>query len=449
MGRESVVVVPDIGDFKDVEIIEILVNPGDTVKAEDSLISLESDKAAMEIPSSMGGTVKELKVKLGDRVSQGSPILTLIVDDAAAEPVPAAASAAQGAPPEAREPQAVAVSAPVPSPTSAPEDVVETPAAPAATAAAPAVDRAEPSSGHGVPPHASPSVRRFARELGADLSRISGTGTKGRILKEDVQAFVKARLQQPERASSVAFGLPEAVEIDYSQFGAIERQPLSRINKLSAAALHRAWITIPHVTQHDEADITDLEAFRVALKPEAERKQIKLTLLPLVMKAVVAALKTFPKFNASLAANGEELILKRYYHLGFAVDTPDGLVVPVLRDADQKSVFEIAAELGEVGSRARGRKLRNPDLQGGTFTISSLGGIGGTAFTPIVNAPEVAILGVSRAQTKPVYREGAWQPRLMLPLSLSYDHRVIDGAEAARFTAYLVQLLTDIRRVLL
>ncbi len=439
MGRESVVVVPDIGDFKDVEIIEILVNPGDTIKAEDSLISLESDKAAMEIPSSMGGTVKELKVKLGDRVSQGTPILTLIVDDAAAEAP--AANEEPAPPPVATHTETPSVAESPPS--SVPEPVTVTvPSVPAPAAA-------EPSAAAGVPPHASPSVRRFARELGADLARITGSGAKGRILKEDVQSYVKARLQQPERAPTALFGLPEPVEIDFSQFGEVERQPLSRINKLSSAALHRAWITIPHVTQHDEADITELEAFRVSLKSEAERRDVKLTPLPLVMKAVVAALKAFPKFNASLAANGEELILKRYYHIGFAVDTPDGLVVPVLRDADRKSVFEIAAELGELGVKARGRKLRNPDLQGGTFTISSLGGIGGTAFTPIVNAPEVAILGVSRAQTKPVYRDGQFVPRLMLPLSLSYDHRVIDGAEAARFTAHIVQLLTDLRRILL
>lgn len=442
MGRESVVVVPDIGDFKDVEVIEILVNPGDTVKAEDSLISLESDKAAMEIPSSLGGTVKELKVKLGDRVSQGTPILTLVVDEAGAE------AAAKSAPPVATPDAAAPVTPAEPVRTESAEPPSQPPAA-AAVVAAPLAEIGEPVPAPGVPPHASPSVRRFARELGADLTRITGTGIKGRILKEDVQAYVKARLQQPERAPAALFGLPEPIEIDFAQFGPVERQPLSRINKLSAAALHRAWITIPHVTQHDEADITELEAFRVSLKPEAERRELKLTLLPLVMKAVVAALRAFPKFNASLAANGEELILKQYYHLGYAVDTPDGLVVPVLRDVDRKSVFEIAAELSEVSSRARARKLRNPDLQGGTFTISSLGGIGGTAFTPIVNAPEVAILGISRAQTKPVYRDGEWQPRLMLPLSLSYDHRVIDGAEAARFTAHIVLLLTDLRRALL
>lgn len=436
MGREAVVSVPDIGDYKNVEIIEVLVKTGDAVKVDDSLIALESDKAAMEVPSPLGGTVKEVKVQLGDRVSQGSPILTLVVDDggeaARSEPIAAAPAA----------PVAVAP------PPAAPEPARP---APAPIAAAPAVQAALPvdASGDRVPPHASPSVRKFARELGADLALIVGTGLKGRILKQDIQDYVKQRLQQPERTAATGFALPEPIELDFSQFGPIDRKPLSRIKKLSAANLHRAWVGIPHVTHQDEADITDLEAFRVSLKQEAERREVKLTLLPFIMKAVVAALKAFPNFNASLAANSEELILKQYYHLGFAVDTPDGLVVPVLRDADRKNVYEIAAELAETGVRARNRKLRNTDLQGGTFTISSLGGIGGTSFTPIVNAPEVAILGVCKAQLKPVYQSGQWVPRLMLPLSLSYDHRVIDGAEAARFTATLAQLLADLRRVLL
>ncbi len=447
MGREAVVSVPDIGDYKNVEIIEVLVKTGDAVKADDSLIALESDKAAMEVPSPFGGTVKEVKVQLGDRVSQGSPILTLVVEEgdaptAASEPAPTAA--APSVPEKAPEPPAVAAapaSPPQPAPVAAPQ-----PVQPAATAP-PAPAAGIPSEG--APPHASPSVRKFARELGADLAQIRGTGIKGRILKEDVQNFIKQRLQQPERAAASGFSLPEPIEIDFSQFGPVDRKPMSRIKKLSAANLHRAWVGIPHVTHQDEADITELEAFRVSLKQEAERREVKLTLLPFIMKAVIATLKAFPNFNASLAANGEELILKQYYHLGFAVDTPDGLVVPVLRDADRKSVYEIAGELAEVGTRARGRKLRNPDLQGGTFTISSLGGIGGTSFTPIVNAPEVAILGVCKAQLKPVYQNGQWVPRLMLPLSLSYDHRVIDGAEAARFTATLAQLLGDLRRVLL
>jgi pyruvate dehydrogenase E2 component (dihydrolipoamide acetyltransferase) len=441
MSREAVVSVPDIGDFKDVEIIEILVKPGDLIKPEDSLISLESDKAAMEVPSPLGGTIKDLKVKLGDRVSKGSPILTLIADEATA--APAAAPPPQPAsPPPVAAPVSLSLVAAAPvAPVAAPVIQESAPAQPAP------VESAELASG--VAPHASPSVRKFARELGVDLGRVKGAGPKGRILKDDVQSYVKSRLQQPERAASPLFGLPEPVEIDFSQFGAVDRQPLSRIKKLSAANLHRAWVSIPHVTNHEEADITDLEAFRVGLKAEGERRGVKLTLLPLIMKAVVNALKAYPSFNASLSASGEELILKRYYHIGFAVDTPDGLVVPVLRNADQKGVFEIAAELAEVGTRARGKKLKGSDLQGGTFTISSLGGIGGTGFTPIVNAPQVAILGVSRSQLKPVYEGGQWVARLMLPLSLSYDHRVIDGAEAARFSALLAQTLTDLRRVLL
>jgi len=444
MGREAVVSVPDIGDYKNVEIIEVLVKTGDAVKADDSLIALESDKAAMEVPSPFGGTVKEVKVQLGDRVSQGSPILTLVVEEggtptAASEPAPAAATPPEPAP--TPEPPAAAT-APPPAPAATPQ-----PAQVGAAVAPPAPATTPP--GEGAPPHASPSVRKFARELGADLAQIRGTGVKGRILKEDVQNFIKQRLQQPERTAASGFLLPEPVEIDFSQFGPVDRKPMSRIKKLSAANLHRAWVGIPHVTHQDEADITDLEAFRVSLKQEAERREVKLTLLPFIMKAVIATLKAFPNFNASLAANGEELILKQYYHLGFAVDTPDGLVVPVLRDADRKSVYEIAAELAELGVRARNRKLRNTDLQGGTFTISSLGGIGGTSFTPIVNAPEVSILGVCKSQIKPVYQSGQWVPRLMLPLSLSYDHRVIDGAEAARFAATLAQLLGDLRRVLL
>ncbi|MFO1418523.1 MAG: dihydrolipoyllysine-residue acetyltransferase [Methylotetracoccus sp.] len=440
MAREAVVSVPDIGDFKDVEIIEILVKPGDLIKADDSLISLESDKAAMEVPSPMGGTIKDLKVKLGDRVSKGSPILTLVEDEGAGE-APKKEEAPQVAPAAAVAPAPAAAEPPPPPPPAAiPE--------PAKPATAGPEESAAPSDGS-APPHASPSVRKFGRELGVDLQKVKGSGTKGRILKEDVQSYVKARLQQPERPSGAVLGFPEPVEIDFSQFGPIERITLSRIKKLSAANLHRAWVGIPHVTLHDEADITELEAFRVSLKAEGERRGVKLTLLPLIIKAVVHALKTYPNFNASLAASGEELILKQHYHIGFAVDTPDGLVVPVLRDADRKGVFDIAAELAETGARARSKKLRGSDLQGGTFTISSLGGIGGTAFTPIVNAPEVAILGVSRSQTKPVYRDGQFVPRLMLPLSLSFDHRVIDGAEAARFTSALGSSLADLRRILL
>jgi len=431
MAEEKIVTVPDIGSYRDVEIIEVLVQPGDAVKAEESLITLESDKAAMEIPCPFSGTVKSLAVKVGDKVSQDSPILTLVIEEAAA--VSAAAPA-----PEA--PAAAAVSQPAQEvPPSAPEVKPAPPVPPPEPAAEETV---------GGKPHASPSVRRFARELGADIARITGTGPKGRIVKEDVQNYIKARLQAPER-SGIGLALPEAPEIDFAQFGPIEHRPLSRINKLSAANLHRNWVTIPHVTLHEEADISELEAFRVSLKAEAEKKNTRVTLLPFLIKGVVAALKAFPAFNASLAANGEELILKQYYHIGVAIDTPEGLVVPVIRDADRKGVIELAQELADLGVRAREKKLRTPELQGGTFTISSLGGIGSTAFTPIINAPEVAILGVSKSKTQPQHQNGQWVPRLMLPLSLSFDHRVIDGAQAARFAAYLAQVLGDMRRVLL
>ena len=437
MAMEKTITVPDIGNYKDVEIIEVLVKPGDTIQTEDSLITLESDKAAMEIPSPSTGTVKAMNVKVGDRVSQGTPILTLLVEEAPgaapaakppqAEPAPAEAAKAAEAPTRALVPEVAqpVAAKPQPSPAAIPaEAVMETGT-----------------------PHASPSVRRFARELGADIARIKGSGAKGRILKEDVQAFVKASLQRP--APALGFALPELPEIDFAQYGPVETRPLSRIKKLSAANLHRNWVTIPHVTHHEEADITELEAFRQSLKAEAERQDLRITLLPFLIKAVVATLKAFPSFNASLAPNGEELILKQYYHVGVAIDTPEGLVVPPVRDADRKGVFELARELAELGERARGKKLRTPELQGGTFTISSLGGIGGTGFTPIINAPEVAILGVAKAQIKPAYRDGQLAPRLMLPLSLAFDHRVIDGADAARFCAHLAQVLTDLRRVLL
>ncbi|CAL1240807.1 dihydrolipoyllysine-residue acetyltransferase [Candidatus Methylocalor cossyra] len=420
---EREVVVPDIGDFKNVEVIEVLVKAGDTIKPEDPLITLESDKAAMDVPAPCGGVVQAVKVRRGDRVSQGSPILTLKPTQPAGA-APAAAAPAAAAP---------VVSEPPPETRPAP----------------PPAGVLEGSRKPAVPPHASPAVRRFARELGADLGRIAGTGPKGRILKEDVQRFVKASLQRADQAASGPLNLPPIPEIDFAQFGPIQRQPLSRIQKLSGPGLHRNWLGIPHVTHHDEADITELEAFRQSLKGEAERRGLKLTLLPFVMKAVVAALRAFPNFNASLAPDGEALILKRYFHLGVAVDTPEGLVVPVIREVDQKSILQLAQELAEVGERARGKKLRNSDLEGGCFTLSSLGGIGGTAFTPIINAPEVAILGLSRAKTVPVFRDGQWVPRLVLPLSLSYDHRVIDGAQAARFMVHLSGLLADLRRVLL
>lgn len=438
MGLEREVLVPDIGDFKSVEIIEVLVSPGDVIQPESSLITLESDKAAMEVPSSHGGTVKSLLVKVGDRVSKGTPILILSESgqsDQVKTPAPAPAPAPVAVPAESH---------PV---TPAPPPVASPP-----VNTTPAVNReplAEP--GRSVA-HASPSVRRFARELGADISKISGNGPKGRILKQDVQAYIKAALTQATPSTTSGgplLALPPAPQIDFSRFGPIEAQPLSRIKKLSGANLHRSWVSIPHVTQFDEADITDLEAFRLSLKAEAEKRGVKLTFLPFVIKAVVAALKAYPHFNASLSNDGETLIRKNYFHFGIAVDTADGLVVPVLRDVDQKGLFDLAAELAELGNKARGKKLRGSDLEGGTFTLSSLGGVGGTAFTPIINSPEVAILGLSKSQTRPVYREGQFIPRLMLPLSLSYDHRVIDGAEGARFITHLSVLLADLRRALL
>jgi len=416
--QEEIITVPDIGNNKDVTIIEVLVKPGDMISAESSLITLESDKAAMEIPSPKGGKVERVLVKVGDKVSQGSNVLVLLAEE------PKAAAPASATPVEPVRPSLPADSAPA----LVLEDL--------------------PTTGK---PHASPAVRRYARELGADVGKVKGRGPKGRILKEDVQAYIKARLQAPVAApgSAVGLNLIEAPQIDFSQFGPIEAKPLSRINKLSGANLHRNWVTIPHVTLNEEADITDLEAFRVSLKGEADKQKIRVTPLPFFIKAVTAALKAFPNFNSSLSANGEELILKNYYHIGVAIDTPDGLVVPAVRNADQKSIFELARELGEMGEKARSKKLKSADMQGGTFTISSLGSIGSVNFTPIINAPEVAILGISKAQMKPVWKDGQFVPRLILPLSLSFDHRVIDGAAAAKFCAYLAQVLGDMRRVLL
>jgi pyruvate dehydrogenase E2 component (dihydrolipoamide acetyltransferase) len=428
---EREIVVPDIGDFKDIEVIEVLVKPGDVIKAEDSLITLESDKAAMEVPSPVGGVVKSLKVKTGDRVNKGAPILLLeVAASPAAQPAVASATV---------QPQALAA-------TPAPAPVQPAPAAP--------VSLSVESHDRSLPAHASPAVRRFARELGVTLERVPGSGPKRRVLKEDVQQFVKAMLQQAEQrpaatGAGIGVGFPPLPDIDFSKYGPVENLALSRIQKLSGPNLHRNWVGIPHITQYDDADITDLEAFRLSLKAEAERRAIKLSFLPFVLKAVAASLKAYPTFNASLAPGGESLVLKKYFHIGVAVDTPDGLVVPVLRDVDQKSIFDLSAELADLSQRARGKKLRGADLEGGCFTISSLGGIGGTAFTPIINAPEVAILGLSRSQMKPVYQNGEFVPRLMLPLSLSYDHRVIDGAQAARFIVHLSSVLADLRRVLL
>jgi pyruvate dehydrogenase E2 component (dihydrolipoyllysine-residue acetyltransferase) len=429
--------VPDIGDFKDVAVIEVFIKPGDIVKVEQSLITVESDKASMEIPASQAGVVKEVKVKLGDKVSQGS-LVALIEAAAGATAAPP--------PPIAPTPQAAAVAT-----ASAP---------PAAARSVPtaALPPHEPSTPQGQLPHASPSVRRFARELGVPLNEVKGSGPKGRITHEDVQGFVKGVMAGASRAGGVLTptsapapgGLPGLLpwpQIDFTKFGAIDRKDLSRIKKLSGANLHRNWVMIPHVTNNDEADITELEALRVQLNKENEKSGIKVTMLGFVIKAVVAALKKFPEFNTSL--DGDQLVYKQYFHIGFAADTPNGLVVPVLKDADKKGLLQISQEMSELAKKARDGKLGPADMTGGCISISSLGGIGGTHFTPIINAPEVAILGLSKGVMKPVWDGKVFQPRLMLPLSLSYDHRVIDGASAARFNAYLGTILADFRRVLL
>ncbi len=439
MARQQVL-LPDIGDFSGVEIIEILVKPGDRVAPEQSLLTLESDKATMEIPAPFGGRVEELSVRVGDKVSKGDPLMLLEVEEgaaAASAPAPAA---------EVPAPQAAAPSA---SPDEPAERRLPGEKAPKQAPVPPrATDMLTVTQGR--KPHASPAVRRFARELGVDLALVSGSGPKDRILKEDVQAFVRKGLREGVAAPAAGpLQLPTAPAVDFSQFGAVETRPLSRIKKLAGAHLHRCWLTVPHVTQHDEADITELEAFRVAQKGGADKAGVRLTLMPFLLKACATALRTLPQFNSSLAPDGENLILKGYVHIGFAVDTPNGLVVPVVRDVDRKGIFTLAAEIGALSAKARDGKLLPGDMQGGCFTVSSLGGIGGVAFTPIVNAPEVAILGVSRSSTKPTWDGGAFAPRLILPLSLSYDHRVIDGAEGARFTSLLSGLLGDIRRLLL
>ncbi|CUR68331.1 dihydrolipoyllysine-residue acetyltransferase [Achromobacter xylosoxidans] len=433
--------VPDIGDFKEVEVIEVMVAVGDTIKAEQSLITVESDKASMEIPASQGGVVKEVKVKVGDKVAKGSVVV--VVEGSA----PAAAAAASAAKAEA-----------APARSEAPAAKAEAPAAPATPAVgsrpAPAAALEDANLKPGQLPHASPSVRKFARELGVNLSKVKGTGPKDRITADDVRGFVKTALASGAApaaaggsADGAALGLLPWPKVDFTKFGPIEAKPLSRIKKISGANLHRNWVMIPHVTNNDEADITDLEALRVTLNKENEKSGIKVTMLAFLIKAVVAALKKFPEFNASL--DGDNLVLKQYYHIGFAADTPNGLVVPVIRDADKKGILQIAQEMTDLSKKAREGKISPAEMQGGCFSISSLGGIGGTSFTPIINAPEVAILGVSRSSHKPVWDGKQFVPRLIVPLSLSYDHRVIDGAAAARFNAYLGALLADFRRIAL
>ncbi len=432
--------VPDIGDFKDVPVIEVLVKPGDKVKPEDPLVTLESDKATMEVPSPAAGIVKELKLKVGDKVSKGMAVLTLEADGAGPTAQEAQAAPAPAAPPKA-PPQAPAA----PQPAAAPQAVAAPRSAPTPAPAPPAA-HAEAAVAH-----ASPSVRRFARELGVDLGRVKGSGPKERILKEDVQNFVKGELARPRGAEGggLGFNLPPLQPVDFAKFGPVETKALTRIKKLSGAFLHRNWLSIPHITQNDDADITELEAFRKTQAEEAKKSGIKFTMLGFLMKAAVVALKQFPEFNSSLSPDGESLILKSYYHIGVAVDTPNGLVVPVIRDVDKKGLLELAKELGEVSERMRAGKVSPTDLQGGCFSISSLGGLGGAHFTPIINAPEVAILGVGKSVMRPRWDGKAFQPRLMLPLSLSYDHRVIDGAQGARFISFLSTVLADIRRLVL
>jgi pyruvate dehydrogenase E2 component (dihydrolipoamide acetyltransferase) len=426
--------VPDIGDFKDVPVIEVFVKPGDRVKKNDSLITLESEKASMEVPAEREGVIQDVKVKVGDKVSKGSTILTLSASGAPAQ-TEQQAPAAQQTPSAQQAPSAQqTVSAQQTPPAQQQKEVPQRTAPPSTT-------------GDGIV-HAGPAVRRFARELGVDLRGLRGTGPNGRVTREDVQGFVKSALRDGARSGAALPGLPPWPKLDFSQYGEVERKPLSRIKKLSGPNLHRNWMLVPHITNYDEADVTSIEALRNEVNAEqAKSGGPKLTMLAFLIRASVAALQRFPEFNSSL--DGEELILKRYYNVGFAADTPGGLVVPVIRNADSKGLIEIAREAQELAGKAREGKLTLAQMQGGSFTISSIGGIGGTAFTQIVNAPEVAILGATRAATKPVWDGKKFVPRLMLPLSVSYDHRAIDGAGAARFLVYIAELLADFRRVML
>ena len=442
------ILVPDIGNFDSVDVIEVLIKTGDTIAKDDSLITVESDKASMDIPAPFAGVVKEVKVKIGDKVAEGTLILTLEASDVATATVEVKPASVPSVP---EVPKAAAPVAAIPEPSRpAPE-----PPKQVQPAQQPAPVGEHVVVAAGKLSHASPSIRKFARELGVNLALVKGSGPKNRILQSDVQSFVKGELAKP-RTENMGAGLgalatlPMPV-IDFSQFGAIETKPLSRIKKLSGANLHRNWVTAPHVTQFDEADITDLEDFRKSMQADAEKRGVKLTMLAFLIKASVNALKAYPNFNASLSPDGDSLILKNYYNIGFACDTPDGLVVPVVKDVQSKDVLDIARDLMELSTKARERKLKVEEMQGGTFTISSLGGIGGTMFTPIINCPEVAILGVSRSSMQPVYDKttNGFEPRLILPLSLSYDHRVVDGADGARFTSHMRMMLSDVRRLLL
>ncbi len=440
------VLVPDIGNFDSVDVIEVLVKMGDTIAADESLLTVESDKASMDIPAPFAGVVKTVKIKVGDKIAQGHLILTL---EAAETASPAVAPTLAASPAPAKHGQTPKAEIPAPSrPVPAPAQKIQPTHQPLPVGESAVINGGKTS-------HASPSVRKFARELGVNLSMLQGSAAKNRITQADVQAYVKNELAKP-RSENMGVGLGSLATlpmpvIDFSQFGEIETKPLSRIKKISGANLHRNWVTAPHVTQFDEADITDLEEFRKSMSKDAEKRGIKLTLLAFLIKASVNALKAYPNFNSSLAPDGDSLIMKNYYNVGFACDTPDGLVVPVVKDVQSKDVLAIAADLGELSIKARERKLKIEEMQGGCFTISSLGGIGGTMFTPIINCPEVAILGVSRSSMQPVYNKetDSFEPRLILPLSLSYDHRVVDGADGARFTSHMRMMLSDVRRLLL
>jgi pyruvate dehydrogenase E2 component (dihydrolipoyllysine-residue acetyltransferase) len=428
--------VPDIGNYKDVEVIEVAVKAGDSVAVEGTLITLETEKATMDVPSTTAGVIRELKVQRGARVSQGDVIAVVEASATAAAPPPVPAPPVPAPPAKAGE--VAPKSSPQPAPAQAAEEA--RPAAPTASAkAVVAID--EPGFARA---HASPSIRKFARELGVDLTRVQGTGEKGRITDVDVKAYVKRVLSSGGTAAPGAAALPRVPVVDFAAFGPVERKPLTRIQKISGPRLHASWVNLPHVTQFDEADITDMEQARANLKPQATERGLKLTPLAFVIRACVLGLQQFPQFCASLDAEAGELVYKKYVHIGFAADTPGGLVVPVVRDADRKDVFELARDLADLSEKARAGKLSAAEMQGGCFTVSSLGGIGGTAFTPIINAPEVAILGVSRSTYKPVYKDGVFVPRLLMPLSLSYDHRVIDGAAAVRFTSFLASALNNV-----
>lgn len=433
MANQEEVLLPDIGDFDSVEVIEIAVNVGDKINVDDTLITLESEKATMDIPSPKSGEIKDIKVNIGDMIKEGSPIVSLLASENNA-----AAKTEQPVETETKKEEVAVKKESSPEPEQTPRPAPKTPET------SQLVGQSKSAKAH-----ASPSVRRFARELGVDLGLVYGSGRKGRILKEDVKAFTKSIMSGEKLSNKGAFSTPEVPPVDFSKFGEIETKELTRIRRLTGQALHRSWITVPHVTQFDEADITELEDFRKSKLESAKAEDVKLTLVTFLVKAAVVALQKFPDFNSSIEPSGDNLIIKKYYNIGVAVNTENGLVVPVIRDVDKKGLFDIAREITDLSNKARTGNINPKDLQGGCFTISSLGGIGGLQFTPIVNAPEVAILGVSRAAMKPVYKDGEFIPRLMMPFALSYDHRVIDGVAGAQFTQFLSTILTDIRHILL